>query len=269
MLRDVLELAPEPMSVRAARLFVVDRLQEWHFDDLVESGALLTSELATKAVLDGGKFSVLIERIDSGVRVEVTDHAPRGLSAQPDPDVLAGQAGAGVLDLRAADATLFTGLGMVDAIAARWGSDPEPGGGATVWFELVAGRSADDRGRLADLRELRAPTPDAGFAPEREGKDRSGDRAEERHEMARRYVDDDERVIEERYVEERRGGAGKWILALLVIAALAIGGFFLLGGDADVDTEGDLEVPEVDLDVNAPDVDVDSEEAPPASAEAG
>lgn len=69
-------------------------------------------------------------------------------------------------------------------------------------------------------------------------------------------------------VEQRRGGAGRWILGLLVVAALVIGGFFLLGGDADVDTEGDLEVPEVDVDINAPDVDVDSEDAPPASAEA-
>ena len=56
---------------------------------------------------------------------------------------------------------------------------------------------------------------------------------------------------------------------LLIVAALAIGAFFLLGGEADVDTDGDLEVPEVDVDVNAPDVDVDSEDAPPASAEAG
>lgn len=74
-------------------------------------------------------------------------------------------------------------------------------------------------------------------------------------------------IVEERYVEERRGGAGRWLLVLLVVAVLAVGAFFMLGGDADVDTKGDLEVPEVDVDINAPDV--DTQDAPPASAEAG
>lgn len=84
--------------------------------------------------------------------------------------------------------------------------------------------------------------------------------------MARR-ADDRDIVVDERYTEERRGGAGRWFLVLLVVAILAVGAFFLLGGEADVDTEGDLEVPEVDVDVNTPDV--DSEDAPPASADAG
>lgn len=270
MVSDLLRLAPDPVSVRAARLFVVDRLQEWHFDDLVDSGALLTSELATNAVLQAREgFTVQVERIDSGVRVEVTGpSAPARALADPEPTGLSGDGG-GLLDLRTVNSSLFTGLGMLDAIATRWGSDPGPEGGTTVWFELVAMRSAADRERLADLRELRAPAEPTGFAPAPEGNNRWGDRPQETDDMARRYVDEDERVIEERYVEERRGGAGKWILALLVIAALAIGAFFLFGGDADVDTEGDLEIPEVDVDVNAPDVDVNSEEAPPASAEAG
>ena len=85
--------------------------------------------------------------------------------------------------------------------------------------------------------------------------------------MARRA--DGDVIVEERYVEERRGGAGRWLLVLLVVAVLAVGAFFMLGGDADVDTKGDLEVPEVDVDINAPDVDVDTQDSPPASAEAG
>lgn len=81
----------------------------------------------------------------------------------------------------------------------------------------------------------------------------------------RRHLDNDERVV----IEDRRGGgAGKVLLVLAVLAALAVGAFFALGGSADVDTEGDVEVPEVDVDVNAPEVDVDAEDAPPASAEA-
>lgn len=81
---------------------------------------------------------------------------------------------------------------------------------------------------------------------------------------------DEQLVSDDRVVEApRRGGVGRALVVLLVIAALAVGAFFAFGGSADVDTEGDLEIPEVDLDVNAPDVDVDSEEAPPASADAG
>lgn len=75
----------------------------------------------------------------------------------------------------------------------------------------------------------------------------------------------DDRVIE----APRRGGVGRALLILLVIAALAVGAFFAFGGSVDVDTDGDLEVPEVDVDVNAPDVNVDTDEAPPASADAG
>lgn len=70
----------------------------------------------------------------------------------------------------------------------------------------------------------------------------------------------------EGHIEQGRGGAGRWFLALLVIAVLAVAAFFAFGGDADVDTKGDLEVPEVDVDVNTPEV--DTEEAPPASADA-
>jgi hypothetical protein len=52
----------------------------------------------------------------------------------------------------------------------------------------------------------------------------------------------------------------RWLLPLLVLlAALAVALFFLLGGDVDTDTKGDLDVdvPETDVDVDAPDVDVD------------
>jgi hypothetical protein len=82
-------------------------------------------------------------------------------------------------------------------------------------------------------------------------------------------IREDRDVVVEERVEPRRGGVGRWILGLLVVAALVVGGFFLLGGEADVDTDGDIELPEVDVDVNAPDVDVDREDAPPASANAG
>lgn len=52
----------------------------------------------------------------------------------------------------------------------------------------------------------------------------------------------------------------KWLLGLLLLLALLALLFFVLGGDADVDTEGgdvDVQAPEVDADLDAPDVDAD------------
>lgn len=61
----------------------------------------------------------------------------------------------------------------------------------------------------------------------------------------------------------------KWLLAALVLLALVIGAFFVLGGDADVDVDpGDVDVtaPDVGVDVDAPDVDV---EAPDVDVDPG
>ena len=71
---EVLDCEPLPSSVRSARLFVVDKLQEWRCDDLVDGAALLTSELATNAVKHTNQpFQVAVERTDDGIRVEVAD----------------------------------------------------------------------------------------------------------------------------------------------------------------------------------------------------
>ena len=49
------------------------------------------------------------------------------------------------------------------------------------------------------------------------------------------------------------------LLALVDIAALAVGGFFLLGGDVDVDTDGgNIDAPSVDVDVDSRDVSVNT-----------
>jgi hypothetical protein len=112
------------------------------------------------------------------------------------------------------------------------------------------------------------------MAPVRWG-NTSPDLASEQEEltMARhRYADEDERIVDEdhdrEYIDERprRGGIGKVLLVLLVVAVAVVIGFFALGGDADVDSEGDLDVPDIDVDINPPDV--DTEDAPPADAEA-
>jgi hypothetical protein len=151
---DLLECQPDPGSVRAARLFVVDKLQEWHADDLVDSAALLTSELATNAVLHTRRpFTVGVRRSGTGVRVEVIDgsedrpHVPSHL--RPDPNT----AEAGDVLATSPDEVdrLFSGLGMVDAVANDWGTQPIPGKGKVVWFEL----RSDGRNQASGLSALR------------------------------------------------------------------------------------------------------------------
>ena len=60
--------------------------------------------------------------------------------------------------------------------------------------------------------------------------------------------------------DDKSSGPGKWIAAAVLLIALAVGAFFALGGDVDVDSEGgdvDVELPDTAVDVDAPDVDAD------------
>lgn len=73
----------------------------------------------------------------------------------------------------------------------------------------------------------------------------------------------------QRITEPRGGSIMPWIVGLIIIAILVVGGFFLFGGDADVDTKGgdiDVELPETDVDVDPPDIDV---EAPDVDVDPG
>src|SRR3546814_13872567 len=74
--------------------------------------------------------------------------------------------------------------------------------------------------------------------------------------------------LDKRHGRDKSSRLGKVLVALLVVAVIAVIAFFALGGSVDFDSEGDLEVPDVDMDVNPPDLAVDIEETPPASAEA-
>jgi len=274
---DVLDCEPVPSSVRSARLFVVDKLQEWHCDELVDGVALLTSELATNAVVHTGRpFTVGVQRTGNRIRVEVVD----ALSEAPKPYVGGDERG------------LLHGLNVVESLSSAWGTERRDRG-KVVWFELES-RSCrdrtDDSDSLASLRDLRSPPLGWGLDGASSGKAITHDTLhQEEPDMARRHdlVEENERLKAEReslladrddlgpdrdrrfYAEERRGSpVWKVLLVLLILAAAAVIAFFAFGGSADVDTEGDLEVPEVDVDVNAPDVDVDSEDAPPAEADA-
>lgn len=149
--------------MRSARRFVVDLLQVWGLDDLVDSAALLTSELATNAALHTRRpFEVAVQRQRAGIRVEVHDRSPDPPTLPPPPSSAAVTAQAVAGDVLAPDALeadrLFSGLNMVDAVATDWGIQPEPGEGKVVWFEL---RSMSPR-HYAGMQDLRRPP-----APER------------------------------------------------------------------------------------------------------
>jgi hypothetical protein len=62
----------------------------------------------------------------------------------------------------------------------------------------------------------------------------------------------------------RSRGPWGWLIALLALIAIGIALFFLLGGDVDLESEGqfDVEVPEVDADVAPPDVDLEGGDLP-------
>jgi hypothetical protein len=163
---DCLQLEPVASSVRSARLFVVDKLQEWRCDDLVDRAALLTSELATNAVVHTGRpYSVRVERRGPRVRVEVEDATPD----LPEPRELTDPASLAAAEvdgppLEAEDIDLcFSGLGIVDRTASAWGSEPRDGG-KVVWFEVgseaetVESRNGPPSG-LRDLRDAEEGSP--------------------------------------------------------------------------------------------------------------
>lgn len=269
---DRLECQPSPSSVREARLFVVDKLQEWRCDPLVDSAALMTSELATNAVMHTDRpYTVSVLRDGRTVRIEVFDTVGV-LPELPEPtdDAIAHDPGA-----------LFSGLGLVERIATDWGSELVHGG-KVVWFELQI-TDAPGRARTSDLADLRSPEPGEEHAEiavreDGEGTGHPSDQ-QEAPAMARHHrsdvVDPDtnDRDVRDREVRDRdprddrrvireepraRRHPMRWLLLLLVIAVLAVAAFFALGGDADVD-----------VDVNPPeDVNVETEDAPEADADA-
>ncbi|WP_131102136.1 ATP-binding protein [Streptomonospora litoralis] len=95
------------------------------------TATLLTSEVATNAVrhsssgMPGGKFEVTVDLAPGWARVEVRDlgspEQPRAQHRDPYDTSEHGR-----------------GLDLVEALAAKWGSESRPDGlGRLVWFELV------------------------------------------------------------------------------------------------------------------------------------
>ncbi|MEV7063702.1 ATP-binding protein [Streptomyces collinus] len=122
-------LSATPRGARLARLLTVQQLAEWGWPPSCtasESAALVVAELAANAVIHGRvrgrcfRLRLVVEAPDT-LRVEVADPRgdrqpkPRTTDLDPDPD----ESGRGLL--------------LVDALATRWGTEPRPPSGKTVW----------------------------------------------------------------------------------------------------------------------------------------
>ena len=111
-----------PSSVSQARAFVAAALGE-ATDELRERAMLITSELATNAVVHGGTgFTLSATIADGELRVAVTDE------------------GGGTPLPRQPGRTESTGRGLliVMALSERWGTETSRGR-TTVWFSLALG----------------------------------------------------------------------------------------------------------------------------------
>jgi anti-sigma regulatory factor (Ser/Thr protein kinase) len=114
-------LSNDPRSAGDARRFVAGTLQPWELGPLVDTVTLLTSELVTNAVVHAGTEVDVVVRLTGAIaRVEVTDRS----ELVPTPRHTGLEADSG------------RGLALVQALARRWGTSRQPGGGKTVWFEV-------------------------------------------------------------------------------------------------------------------------------------
>lgn len=114
--------ARDPRAVAEARDFVAGAVDAEGCTDLARTAALLSSELASNAVMHGDTaFAVRVTAVGDGVRVEVDD-----------------EGGGEPVDLQVdADADRGRGLMIVASMSRRWGVDHHRDGvGKTVWFEL-------------------------------------------------------------------------------------------------------------------------------------
>jgi anti-sigma regulatory factor (Ser/Thr protein kinase) len=123
--RQSLRFPPTAQSASKARHFVVDTLQAWQMEALVDSAALLASEVITNAVLHARTpFTVTLERIgDDCVQIAVSDGSTfTPQRRQP-----------------TADSTNGRGIDLLDQLSAAW-SVRTTSAGKTVQFTLDRGQ---------------------------------------------------------------------------------------------------------------------------------
>ena len=110
-----------PKSIALVRRYAVDACIRFGWHDSADTVALLSSEVATNAVLHAHGDNVRVRVIDLGMRLRVM--VIDGSQELPIPR----QAPAGAEGGR--------GLALVEALAAEWGVDVLPDG-KRLWFEI-------------------------------------------------------------------------------------------------------------------------------------
>jgi anti-sigma regulatory factor (Ser/Thr protein kinase) len=124
-------------SVAEARSHVRRELEDQP-QEVIDVAELLTSELATNAIIHAASGFELEIDVDRTIRVEVRDAGggrPAVLHAGP-------QDGSG------------RGLGLVQALSSAWGVTPSPPG-KTVWYELAVASEEHAGGSVATGRRQR------------------------------------------------------------------------------------------------------------------
>lgn len=110
-----------PVAPGEARRFIRNQLLTWSLDRVADDVVLLASEVVTNAIHHGrSQIELGLARREGAIRVEVRDEGP----------------GLPVRQAMSNDALRGRGIGIVAALATRWGVDPIPGDGKTVWFEV-------------------------------------------------------------------------------------------------------------------------------------
>ncbi|MFE7235519.1 ATP-binding protein [Streptomyces sp. NPDC057596] len=118
-------------GARLARLLAAAELRAWQMSpSVVERAEQIVAELSANAALHGRvqgrdfRLALRLDLVAGLLRIEVTDARGDQLPS------------ARVDFTRSPDAESGLGLILVAALADRWGTQPYPPGGKTVWAEL-------------------------------------------------------------------------------------------------------------------------------------
>lgn len=116
-------------GARLARLLATTQLRTWELSpDVTERAEQIVAELASNAALHGRvqgrdfRLALTLDTMTGVLRIAVADAKGGQIPVVPADS--------------AADSESGRGLLMVAALADRWGTEPHPPGGKTVWAEV-------------------------------------------------------------------------------------------------------------------------------------
>jgi anti-sigma regulatory factor (Ser/Thr protein kinase) len=116
-------------GARLARLLATIQLRAWKLSpEVTERAEQIVAELAANAALHGRvqgrdfRLALTLDTTTGLLRIAITDAKGGQLPVAPADSATDGETGRGLL--------------LVSALADRWGTEPHPPGGKTVWAEL-------------------------------------------------------------------------------------------------------------------------------------